>query len=88
MRAARRSKGVFLEKYFDRMYEEGLGDGVSLYVGVHEMCHLSSTNPCPAGSHLECLAQRVVAAYNAMKVSTPTTTFAVDPTVAAVASQV
>ena len=69
MRAARRQKGVVLYNYFDKAYEASVAEQCSTYIGVHELCHLTSVKACEAGAHKTCLAQQVVVAYNAVKVS-------------------
>ena len=68
MRAAKRHKGVFLYNYFERVYEESVGEEVSMFIGMHELCHLTSDKPCDAGNHLDCLARKTINAYDAIKV--------------------
>ena len=68
MRAARKSNGVFLFSYFEKMYNKSVKEHCSMYVGVHELCHIVSEKPCEAGQHLTCLARKTVEAYNLIKV--------------------
>ncbi len=36
-------------QYFDKAYQSSNAEGFSTYVGVHELCHLTSENPCEVG---------------------------------------
>jgi hypothetical protein len=68
MREARRHGNLNLYLYVDKAYSSSVVANCSMYIGVHELCHLTSKVPCDIGKHFECTAQKTVEAYNAMKV--------------------
>ncbi len=56
-------------QYFDKAYQSSNAADASTYVGVHELCHLTSAEPCDVGQHRTCLAQKTCESYNLIKVS-------------------
>lgn len=55
-------------QYFDKAYASSNAEEASTYVGVHELCHLTSPTPCDVGQHRTCLAQKTAESYNLIKV--------------------
>lgn len=55
-------------QYFDKAYASSNAEDASTYVGVHELCHLTSPTPCDVGQHRTCLAQKTAESYNLIKV--------------------
>jgi hypothetical protein len=68
MRMAKLNRNLDMYVYFDKAYEGSVEGDVSMYVGVHELCHLTSKVPCGIGQHRECEAMKCMQAYNALKV--------------------
>ena len=67
MQAAKRQRNLDLFKYFEQVYEnEANTDHV--FMGVHELCTLTTKRPCPSTSHNSCLAAELVESYNQFKV--------------------
>ena len=68
MRAAKRVHSIELPHYLDQVYRET--DAARTYIGVHELCYLTSEVPCSPGTHAtsECLAHRTVESYHKIKV--------------------
>lgn len=67
MRNAKRKRNIDLYAYFDQVYNNAK-PGSSIYIGVHELCHVVERNPCPPSQHLQCMARKVLDAYNQVKV--------------------
>jgi hypothetical protein len=67
MRYARRNKNVQLYDYVDKVFMEN--PEKNMYIGVHELCALSSKegDTCPIGEHKTCQAAKVVHAYSEIK---------------------
>jgi hypothetical protein len=67
MQEAKRQRNIDLFTYFERVYENE-ADTDHMFVGIHELCTLTSKRPCPPNTHNTCLAAEFIEAYNQLKV--------------------
>ena len=67
MQAAKRQRNINIFRYFEEIYEsEPHSD--HMFIGLHELCTLTSKKACAANTHTDCLAAKFIDAYNQLKV--------------------
>lgn len=65
MRLSKRVSRVNLAEHLNSIYRNSKGK--NMYIGVHELCQLTSKPPCAANEHINCDAAQLVHCYVAMK---------------------
>jgi len=58
MRLSKRVSRVNLAEHLNSIYRNSKGK--NMYIGVHELCQLTSKPPCAANEHINCDAAQLV----------------------------